>query len=524
MARRRIAAAVAAALTISSPLLAQTLTIGAQTPPSALDPHFHNTTNNNMVLRSQIFDSLFDVNTRGEREPRLATALRNIDDLTWEVTLREGVRFHDGTPFEAEDVAWTFARIPTVPNSPALFTPAVRTIAAVEVINPTTIRIRTREPNPLLPWDLAGPVILSRRVHGPNNPATSEFNSGRLAIGTGPYRFASYTHNERLEVTRNPTFWGPPEPWERVVYRYIPQGGSRVAALLSGEVDLIDYVPAQDIARIRGDNRFALFIGDSVTYVYLAPDSMRETTPFATDRQGRPLPRNPLADRRVRQALSLGINRELIADRLYQGQAVAADQFASRIAEHRIEGLPPLPFDPARARALLTEAGYPDGFRLTIHGPNGFFPLDDNLMQAIAQQWSRIGIETQVQALPPANLFTRATNREFSIFMTYFSAFLTISPLRQIVMTRDPERGWGPFNRTRHSNPQLDALLAQAMTSMDEGRRRDLTQQAMRMVIEEFPVLPIIHLRNAWAGRRDRVTYDPSPYNHTSAIHARPPR
>ena len=523
MASRLFAAAFAVALLVSPVAGAQTLTIGAQTPPSALDPHFHNTTNNNMVLR-QVFEALFEVNTQGQREPRLATALRVIDDLTWEVTLREGVTFHDGTPFVAEDVAYTFARVPTVQNSPALFTAAVRTISAVEVIDPRTIRIRTRDPNPLLPWDLAGPVILSRRIHGPGHPATSEFNTGRLAIGTGPYRHAAYAHNERLEVVRNPTYWGPAEPWERVVFRYIPQGGSRVAALLANEVDMIDYVPAPDVARLQSDRRFALFIGDSVTYVYMAPDSMRETSPFVTDRQGRPMARNPLADRRVRQALSLAINREGIAERLYQGQAVAADQFASRIAEHRIEGLPPLPYDPARARALLAEAGYPDGFRLTIHGPNGFFPLDDNLLQAIAQGFTRIGVETQVQALPPANLFTRATNREFSVFMTYFSAFLSISPLRQSVMTRDPDRGWGPFNRTRYSNPAFDGLVEQALTSMDNERRQILTQQAMRMVLEEMPVLPIIHLRNAWAGRRDRVVYDPNPYNHTSAMHARPPR
>ena len=108
--------------------------------------------------------------------------------------------------------------------------------------------------------------------------------------------------------------------------------------------------------------------------------------------------------------------------------------------------------------------------------------------------------------------------------MTYFSAYLSISPLRQILMTRDPERGWGPFNRTRYSNPAFDSLVEQAMTSMDNEQRQILTQQAMRMVLEELPVLPIIHLRNTWAGRRDRVVYDPSPVNHTSAMHARPAR
>ena len=521
---KRMVGAVCAALCLLSavPAAAQrTLTIGAQTPPSALDPHFHNTTNNNMVLR-QVFEALFEINNRGEREPRLAESLRLIDPLTWEVTLRAGVVFHDGTPFEADDVAFTIARVPTVPNSPALFTSAVRSIAAVEIVDPRTIRIRTHEPNPVLPWDLAAPVILSRRIHGPS-PSTADFNSGRLVIGTGPYRFASYANNERFEATRNPTYWGPPEPWDRVVFRYIPQPGSRSAALLAGEVDLIDYVPVQDVGRFRRDARFATFEGDSVTFVYLFPDSMRETSPQATDKQGRPLPANPLADRRVRQALSLAIDRAAISERLYEGLARPADQFAAPIAEHRIQGLPGLPHDRARARALLAEAGYPDGFRLTVHGPNGFFPSDDNLLQAIAQQFTRIGVETQVQALPPATLFTRATNRDFSMFMTYFSAFLSISPLRQVVMTRNAELGHGPFNRQRYSNPAMDAPLAEALQAMDPERRQVLTQQAMRALLDDMGVLPVIFLRNVWAGRRDRVVYDPNPYNHTSALHARPP-
>lgn len=221
-----------------------------------------------------------------------------------------------------------------------------------------------------------------------------------------------------------------------MVYRYIPQGGSRTAALLSGEVDLIDYVPVQDVPRLQQDPRFSVFQIDSITFVYLAPDAMRESSPFVTDKQGKPLLANPLADRRVREALSLAIPRQQIAERLYSGLASPADQFAAPAAEHRLEGLSPLPFDAARARALLAEAGFGQGFRLTLHGPNGFFPSDDNLLQAIAQGFSRIGIEAQVQTLPPANLFTRATNRDFSMFMTYYSSYTSLIPLRNVVIAR----------------------------------------------------------------------------------------
>jgi len=522
MVKGMTGAALAALLVAAAPAAAQRmLTMGVQTPPSALDPHYHNTTNNTMMLM-QIFERLFELDNKAVPQPRLAESMRALDERTWEVRLRRGVTFHDGTPFEADDIAYTFARIPTVPNSPALYTPAVRTISRVEVLDPHTIRLHTHEPNPLMHFDMAAPFILSRRVHGPN-PATADFTSGRLAIGTGPYRLVSFAQNERLEIRRNETYWGPPEPWERVTVRFIPQAAARSAALLAGEVDLIDYVPVQDVENFRRDQRFALFEVDSVTFVYLFPDSMRDTSPFVADRAGNPLPRNPLADRRVREALSLAINREAIATRLYQGLATPADQFAAPIAEHRLPTDGPLPHDAARARTLLAEAGWPDGFRLTIHGPNGFFPSDQNLLQALAQQFTRVGIETSVQALPPANLFTRATNREFSLFMTYFSSYLTINPLRQVVATRNPELGLGPFNRQRYSNPVIDGPVREALTTMDPDRRRELTHQAARALLEDKGVIPVIFLRNTWAGRRDRVVYDPSPVNHTSAVHARPP-
>ena len=522
MAKAMAGAVLAALVLAGAPAAAQrTLTMAVQTPPSALDPHFHNTTNNTMMLM-QIFERLFELDHQAVPQPRLAESMRAIDDRTWEIRLRQGVRFHDGTPLEAEDIPYTFARIPTVPNSPALYTPAVRTISRVDIVDAGTIRITTHEPNPLMRFDMAAPFILSRRVHG-QNPATSDFTSGRLAIGTGPYRLVSFAQNERLEIRRNETYWGPAEPWDRVTVRFIPQAAARTAALLAGEVDLIDYVPVQDVENLRRDRRFALFEVDSVTFVYLFPDSMRDTSPFVADRRGNPLPSNPLADRRVREALSLAINREAIATRLYQGLAVPADQFAAPIAEHRLPTPGPLPHDLARARALLAEAGYPDGFRLTIHGPNGFFPSDQALLQALAQQFTRAGIETTVQALPPANLFTRATNREFSLFMTYFSSFLTINPLRQVVATRNPDLGLGPFNRQRYSNPAIDEPLRQALTTMDPERRQMLTHQAARALLEDKGVLPVIFLRNTWAGRRDRVVYDPSPLNHTSAVHARPP-
>jgi peptide/nickel transport system substrate-binding protein len=157
-----------------------------------------------------------------------------------------------------------------------------------------------------------------------------------------------------------------------------------------------------------------------------------------------------------------------------------------------------------------------------VHGPNGFFPSDDNLLQALAQAFARIGVETQVEALPPATLFTRATNREFSLFMTYFSSAFAINGIRQVVMTRDPQLGHGPFNRQRYSNPAVDEPAKEALATMDRsGARRWCTKPA-RALLEDKGVVPVIFLRNTWAGRRDRVAYQPDVYNRTSALNARP--
>jgi peptide/nickel transport system substrate-binding protein len=521
MLRRTTVLAIALALAAGGAHAqdARTLTVGASSASTGMDPHYHSSNMNNGQLR-QVFDLLLDLDTSGRIVPRLAESWRLIDDVTWEFKLREGVRFHDGTPFEAEDIAFTFARIPTIPNSPGPFTPSVRRIKTIEVVDPRTVRFVTDVPHPFLDFDVAGIMMLSRKVH--EGMTLADFNSGRAMIGTGAYRFVSYTIGERLELVRNDAHWGGRPDWDRVVTRVIPNASARVAALLSGEVDLIDFVPVQDVRRLSNDPRLAVYGIESNGTVYLFPDAVRDQAPFVTDRQGRPLDRNPMKDARVRQAMSMAINRDGIVERLLEGQGGPASQFAAPSLPGRAPELPPLPYDLDRARALLAEAGFPDGFRMTVHGPNGWFANDGDVMQAIAQGFTRIGIETRVELLPPANLFTRATNREFAMFMSTFTTAYAANMLRQVVMTRDPEAGTGPFNRQRYSNPELDALVRQALSTMDEERRNAIVAAAMRLATREMAVIPVFYLKLNWAARRDRLVYDPSPSWYTNALLATP--
>ncbi|HEV7457397.1 MAG TPA: ABC transporter substrate-binding protein [Roseococcus sp.] len=495
------------------------LTVGMAGIPTGMDPHFHSTNNNNALL-GQIFETLVQMHTDGSLRPRLAESWRVVDDLTWEFKLRAGVRFHDGTPFEPEDIAFSFERVPQVPNSPGPFTPMVRSVRRVEVVDPVTVRFHTSAPTPFFPRDIIAIHILSRRIHA--NATLADFNAGRGMIGTGPYKFVSYAQGERLEVERNPDYWGDPAPWPRAVFRFLTNASARSAALLSGDVDLIDNVPFQDIPRFNNDPRIALFSVDSVTTSYIMPDTVREPAPHMFNRAGQPLERNPLRDVRVRQALSLAIPRQGIVERLFQGQGRPANQFAAPSLPDRVPDLPEMAYDVNRARALLREAGWGEGFRLNIHGPNGWIPGDADLLQAVAQGWTRAGVETRVEVLPPANFYSRATAREFSVIFATFTTSTAANMMRQVAMTRDPATGVGPFNRLLYSNPEVDRPLEEALRTMDEARRTALTQQAMRALTSDLGIIPVHYLRNNWAGLRNRVRYDPSPLFYTNALLATP--
>lgn len=519
--RLLLASVLAAALPLAAGAQpARTLTIGMGGVPTGYDPHFHSTNNNNAQLR-QIFNPLIDIDTQGRVFGVLAESWRIVDDLTWEFRLRGGIRFHDGTPFSPEDVAFTIARVPTIPNSPGPFTVQVRPISRVEVVDARTVRLHTNAPTPFLDRDIAQVMMLSRTIHA--TAQLADFNAGRALVGTGAYRHVALALGERHEIARNPDFWGPRPAWDRVVTRFITNPGARSAALLAGDVDLIDAVQVTDVPRLSADPRIALFSADSNTTAFMFPDAARDNPPHITDKQGNPLPRNPLRDLRVRQAISLAMPRDAIVDRLMAGQGAPAEQIASRALPDRAQGMPALPTDLARARALMREAGYPDGFRMTIHGPNGFIVGDSDILQAVAQALTRIGIETRVEVLPPAPFFTRATAREFSFFFSTFTANTAAVMLRQVVMTRDPQTGFGTFNRGHYSSPAVDGPLGEALRTMDEVRRNVLVGQAMRAAVDDLAVIPLMYVRVNWAGLRAKVRYDAHPSWFTNALLASPP-
>ncbi|WP_426959909.1 ABC transporter substrate-binding protein [Muricoccus radiodurans] len=493
-----LAAALASCATV---VAAQNLTLGTGAQPTSLDPHYHNL-GPNMSFSSAVFDNLVMMDARARVVAGLAESWRAVDATTWEFRLRSGVTFHDGTPFTADDVTFTLDRLPTVANSPGSFTLYIRSIIRAEVVDERTVRFTTAGPNPMLPNTLAQVPMIGRRIH--SGLRTEDYNAGRGMIGTGPFRFVGGEIAGTLRLARNDAYWGTKPAWATATQRAITNDGARMAALLAGDVDVVDQVPTADVARMRGNPRLALADAVSLRSLFIVFDFSRQgATPFVTDNTGRPIDPSPLRDVRVRRALSAAIDRQAIVDRVMEGGAIPTVQYMAPGNYGYAPDLEPRPADLAEARRLLAEAGFPEGFRLTLHGPNDRYPNDARIIQAIGQMWTRAGIRTAVEASPYASFINRASRQEFSVFLGAWGASTgePATSLTATIATYDPRRGTGTINRGRHSDPALDAAIAEAALIADDREREERLQAVTRQAMERQPIIPLLIVRNTWAMR-----------------------
>jgi peptide/nickel transport system substrate-binding protein len=535
VARRVFGAALllAAALPAAArPAAAQDLRIASQVDITSVDPHFANLDANN-AMAMHIFSRLVDRDARLRLSPGLAESWSLIDDTTWEFRLRRGARFQDGSPVTAEDVKASIERVAAVPNSPSPLSIYVRPVTAVEIIDPLTVRLRTAELFTPMPLFMSAVSIISRRaleaVARPENrgtpllATTEQMNAGQGMVGSGPFRLVEWRRGQATVLERFDGYHGPAPAFRRVTIRPIPNNSARSAALLAGDVDLIDYVPIADIATLARNP--ALRMQESVTtrFIFLVLDRHRDAPPFVVDRNGSPLARNPFNDLRVRQAMSRAINRPALIERTMQGQAVATGQFLPPGFAGYSPDLPVEPFDPDGARRLLTEAGYPEGFGITLHTPANRYPNDVQTTQAIAQMLSRIGINARVEAVAPAVFFPRAQALDYSSFLTGYgivtgepASFLAFS-----ILTWDAQRGRGAGNRARYANPAVDALYDEALRTADPVAAEARLRQATEVAVRDLAVLPLYHLTHTWAMRAG-IAYPGRTDEYTLAQDVRP--
>ncbi|MBJ3778425.1 ABC transporter substrate-binding protein [Acuticoccus mangrovi] len=490
---RRLAAAIVIATGAASAAHADELTIGSRTEMSTMDPHAL-WSGTSAQFYNHYLGFLTNIGPDNSVLPAIAESWESEGENLWVFHINPDAVFQDGTKITAEDVIASYERAINSPKGSygGLFAG----VTGFSAPDPLTLEIHTERAYPTLPNAMTQIAVLPKSV---NETATPEdFLTAKANVSAAPYKFIEYIPGDHLTVERNEAWFGTPAKWDRITFRFLSNPATRVTALLSGDVDLIDGVPPEDAARLRTDDRFNVVSGPSDRAVYMTFDLARDVTPYVADKAtGEPLPTNPFKDLRVREALSLAVDRRAITERAIDGMAEPANQVGTPTLGGFAEDYPPKAYDPARAKELLAEAGYPDGFALTVSCMQGRLVNDARVCQVLGQMFQRIGLDVTVDVEPYAVFITKATchcDDRKSFFMSTWassSAGEVGIALRNVLHSYEPDKKLGVWNLGEYSNPEVDALIEQFSTVLDQEKRRDMEKQAMRMAMDDLGVLPL---------------------------------
>ena len=483
---------------------AVTLRIASAFDPQTMDPHalalqYHTR------VSAQIYESLVNRDAQYQLEPSLALSWQATGPTTWRFALRPGVVFHDGTPFTADDVVFSIERA-LGPTSQRSF--QLKGVKAARKIDDLTVEFTLDAPDAVLPEKLQGLAIMSRAWSVANKVERAQDFNGkqetfavRNANGTGPFLLERFEPDVRTVLKRNPRWWGWADKrsgnLDEVTLVAIRSDATRLAALVSGEIDFVFDPPYQDIERLKREPAIKLMQTTDLGQQYLTFDQVRDELE-GSDARLAGKPSNPFKDLRVRRAVYHAINVELITQKVLRGQGVPTGAFLSP----KVDGSPAeldkrLPFDPARAKALLAEAGYPNGFSVTLDCVN--VPWREAVCQAMTAMLTQVGIRTALRSSP--------TNQFFPKLSAATAGFMefgwTPSPdawasLNALFRTWD-KSGGGTFNAGRYANPKLDALIDGMRVEPDLTRRRAMVGVALRLVHDDLPFIPLYRRTLNWA-------------------------
>lgn len=479
------------------------LRVASAFDPQTMDPHAIALLYHSRVV-FQLYEALVTRDERFKAEPGLAVSWQMMSPTVWRFRLRPGVTFHDGSPFTADDAVFSLERALAQPSQRAF---QLKGVTAVRKLDPLNIEMQLEAPDAVLPEKLQYIGMMSKawsEKHGVTRAqdfnGKQETHAVRNANGTGPMRLDRYEPDVRTVLRRHAAWWGWADKRhgnvEQVVFVTVKSDATRLAALASGEVDLVLDPPYQDIARLKADPRVALLQTADIGQQYLTFDQARDELQDS-DVKGR----NPFKDLRVRKAVYHAINVPLIVDKVLRGQGVPTGAFLSPLVDGSPADLDKrLPFDPARARLLLAEAGYPNGFSITLDCVN--VAWRENVCQAVSAMLTQVGIRTTLRSSPTNQFFPKLSQGTAS----FVEFGWTASPdawnsLNGLFRSFD-KSGLGTFNAGRYSNPKLDALIDGIRTEPDLTRRRAMVTTVLRLVGEELPYVPLYRRTVTWAAAK----------------------
>ena len=491
-------AALAAALTL--PTQATTLHWAAQNDILTLDPHSQNHATTNAILMHS-YEGLTRYGPNYQVEPALATKWTAISPTQVRFELRRGVKFHDGSPFSADDVVFSFGRIKQPQGTMQIY---VTGISEVKKVDDYTVDLMLSGPNPILLRNIIDFRIMSKAWAEKNRTTTTqdykakEDNyASRNVNGTGSYHITGWQPDQRVTMVLNTEWWDKPAGnVTEVVYTPIKSDPTRVAALLSGDVDLLTDLPTQDVARLRGDAKLKILDGGEVRTIYLAPDLGSAELKYS-DVKGK----NPFKDKRVREALSIAIDREAIKRSIMRGLSIPAGIMVAPGVNGNSPDIDlPLKADPERAKKLLAEAGYPNGFAFQLNGPNNRYVNDEEICQAIVAMWAKIGVKVNLVSESMSTFSQKMQNFDTSMYMlgwgvaTYDAQYTIQSLARTKTGGAD-----GNFNFSRISDAEVDRLTDAMKTETDVAKRNAMIREALVRIRDEYLFIPLHHQMRPWA-------------------------
>ncbi|MEY9536078.1 ABC transporter substrate-binding protein [Sinorhizobium fredii] len=479
-----------------------------------LDPQYANL-NENTSLLSHIYERLVYQDEQLDLKPGLAASWRPVSDTKWEFKLRDNVRFHDGSAFAADDVIYTIERIRDFLKPPSGgFRSYVSGIKSVSAPDPLTVLIETNGKVPNLPLFFSSIFVMNRPSDG--FEPTEDLNAGRPPVGTGPYRFESWSSGETLKLTRNDDYWGGRPAWLKVAFRVIENPAARVAALSTGEVDVADAIPARDVASLKQRGARIASVG-AARINFIQFDVSRETLPGVTDKSGTPIA-NPFKNPVVRRALAMATDRGILVDKILAGYGTAASQVFPNGLPGTSANLQPQASNYDEARSLLSQAGFPDGFNVILAGPAGRYPGDAESLQAIAQSWSRIGVKAQPTTAPFSVFNTKRAAGDYGVWYGGTSGEAVDIILHTLLASPNPERGTGALNFGKFQNVAFDAMLAKAESIAVGPERNKALAEATELVMADQPIIPLYHFHHI-VGYGPRIgSYVMHPRGWTTAM------
>ncbi len=502
MSRRHLAFAVLALL--AGHAHAATLRVSSAGDAGTMDPHSQNIIPTAQLL-GQIYEGLAGRGPTLALEPGLALSWEAVEPTRWRFHLRPNVTFQNGEKFTADDVVFSLRRVAAPSSNYSNF---VDTVVRAEAVDPMTVDVVTREPDPILVDKLASVAILSQewsKAHNAEVPQNAsqaqEMFTARNTNGTGPFKLASREAQVRTVLDANAGWWGKPTGnVTQYVAMPISNAATRTAAFLSGEVDVLLDPPLQDIERIRANPNLRILQGPEIRTMFIGMDQSRDELLYS-DVKGR----NPFKDRRVRQALYQATDIEAIRSRIMRGFALPSGVLFGPGVRGYDKALDTrLPPDLEAARKLLAEAGYPNGFGVTLDCPNNRYVNDADVCTALAAMWARIGVRVSVNAQPLQTYFPKIQKRDTSMFfMGSGSPTLDAFYMFQIHLLPPTggQPGDGVWNLGSYSNPEMTKMINAIRGELDFARRDGLIHDATRLYKQDIPHLPLYHQEIAWAAR-----------------------